>query len=50
MAGATADSVVTIESKSDQEGLQVLGVVIDGAGYIVTNNHVISEAANDPSP
>ena len=49
VAAATANAVVTIESKSDQEGLQGSGVVIDGRGYIVTNNHVISEAANNPS-
>jgi S1-C subfamily serine protease len=49
VAAATANAVVTIESKSDQEGMQGSGVVIDGRGYIVTNNHVISEAANNPS-
>lgn len=49
VASATANSVVTIESKSDHEGMQGSGVVIDGRGYIVTNNHVISEAANNPS-
>lgn len=49
VASATANAVVTIESKSDQEGMQGSGVVIDGRGYIVTNNHVISEAANNPS-
>ncbi len=49
VAAATAGSVVTIESKSDQEGMQGSGVVVDGRGYIVTNNHVISEAANNPS-
>jgi len=49
VAATTADSVVTIESKSDQEGMQGSGVIIDGRGYIVTNNHVISEAANNPS-
>ena len=49
VASATAGAVVTIESKSDQEGMQGSGVVIDGRGYIVTNNHVISEAANSPS-
>ncbi len=49
VAAATEDSVVTIESKSDQEGMQGSGVIIDGRGYIVTNNHVISEAANNPS-
>ena len=49
VAAATAAAVVTIESKSDQEGMQGSGLVIDGRGYILTNNHVISEAANNPS-
>ncbi len=49
VAAAVADSVVTIEATSDQEGSQGSGVVIDGRGYIVTNNHVISEAAINPS-
>ncbi|WNG86243.1 trypsin-like peptidase domain-containing protein [Mycobacterium sp. ITM-2016-00317] len=49
VAAAVADSVVTIEATSDREGSQGSGVVIDGRGYIVTNNHVISEAASNPS-
>ena len=49
VAEAVANSVVTIESVSDDAGMQGSGVVIDGKGYIVTNNHVISEAANNPS-
>jgi Tat protein translocase TatB subunit len=49
VAAAIADSVVTIEATSDTEGSQGSGVVVDGRGYIVTNNHVISEAANNPS-
>lgn len=49
VAAATAAAVVTIESKSDQEGMQGSGLIIDGRGYILTNNHVISEAANNPS-
>ncbi|UQX09706.1 serine protease HtrA [Candidatus Mycobacterium methanotrophicum] len=49
VAAAMADSVVTIQSVSDQEGMQGSGFVVDGRGYIVTNNHVISEAANNPS-
>ncbi|QUR68532.1 serine protease HtrA [Mycobacterium spongiae] len=49
VAAAVADSVVTVESVSDQEGMQGSGVIVDGRGYIVTNNHVISEAANNPS-
>ena len=48
VAAAVADSVVTIEAKSDEEGSQGSGVVVDGRGYIVTNNHVISEAAATP--
>lgn len=49
VAAAVADSVVTIEAVGDDEGMQGSGVVIDGSGYIVTNNHVISEAAENPS-
>ncbi|MCP9270873.1 S1C family serine protease [Mycolicibacterium arenosum] len=48
VAAAVADSVVTIEAMSDKGGSQGSGVVIDGRGYIVTNNHVISEAAKSP--
>lgn len=48
VAASVADSVVTIEAKSDSQGSQGSGVVIDGAGYIVTNNHVISDAAANP--
>ncbi|MGH3561938.1 MAG: serine protease, partial [Mycobacterium sp.] len=40
VAAAVGDSVVTIESVSDDMGMQGSGVVIDGKGYIVTNNHV----------
>lgn len=49
VAASVADSVVTIEAKSNEEGAQGSGVVVDGRGYIVTNNHVISEAAASPS-
>lgn len=48
VAAAVADSVVTIEAKSDDEGSQGSGVVVDGRGYVVTNNHVVSEAAATP--
>ncbi|KUI26172.1 serine protease [Mycobacterium sp. IS-1496] len=47
VADAVADSVVTIEAVSDQSGSQGSGVVVDGRGYIVTNNHVVEEAASD---
>jgi S1-C subfamily serine protease len=49
VATAVEDSVVTVEALSDQEGSQGSGVIIDGRGYIVTNNHVISQAAQNPS-
>ncbi|MBU9766240.1 trypsin-like serine protease [Mycobacterium sp. TNTM28] len=49
VAAAVEDSVVTIEAKSKTEGSQGSGVVIDGKGYIVTNNHVISDAAGKPA-
>jgi S1-C subfamily serine protease len=49
VAAAIEDSVVTVEAISDQEGSQGSGVVVDGRGYIVTNNHVISEAATNPA-
>ena len=48
VAAAVADSVVTVQAISDSEGSQGSGVVVDGRGYIVTNNHVISEAAASP--
>jgi S1-C subfamily serine protease len=48
VAAAVADSVVTVQALSDSEGSQGSGVVVDGRGYIVTNNHVISQAALSP--
>ncbi|MGV0802279.1 trypsin-like peptidase domain-containing protein, partial [Mycolicibacterium elephantis] len=48
VAAAVADSVVTVEAVSDTEGSQGSGVVVDGRGYIVTNNHVIADAASAP--
>jgi S1-C subfamily serine protease len=48
VAAAVADSVVTIEVVSDEAGAQGSGVVVDQRGYIVTNNHVIAEAATAP--
>ncbi len=49
VAANVADSVVTIEATSKGEGAQGSGVVVDGRGYIVTNNHVISDAAKNPA-
>jgi S1-C subfamily serine protease len=50
VAAAVANSVVTVRvAKVDSDDLSLgSGVVIDPGGYIVTNNHVISEAAQDP--
>jgi S1-C subfamily serine protease len=48
VAAAVADSVVTVQAISESEGSQGSGVVVDGRGYVVTNNHVISEAALSP--
>lgn len=47
VAAAVADSVVTVETMSESRGGQGSGVVVDGRGYIVTNHHVVAEAAND---
>lgn len=49
VAAAVQNSVVTIEALSDEEGSQGSGVVIDGDGFIVTNNHVIADAAKNPN-
>ena len=48
VAAAVADSVVTVQAMSDSDGSQGSGVVVDGRGYVVTNNHVISQAALSP--
>lgn len=48
VAEAVLPSVVSIQvANGDQSGTGS-GVVVDGAGYIVTNNHVVSMAATDP--
>lgn len=50
VADAVLPSVVSIRTLLGEEGGPIgSGVVIDGAGYIVTNNHVISMAAQDTS-
>ncbi|QCQ90316.1 S1C family serine protease [Rhodococcus sp. SGAir0479] len=49
VADAVLPAVVSIQvAHGDQSGTGS-GVVVDGAGYIVTNNHVISMAATDPA-
>ncbi|WP_424326952.1 trypsin-like peptidase domain-containing protein [Gordonia sp. (in: high G+C Gram-positive bacteria)] len=47
VAKAAQKSVVTIEVRTAVDGGSGSGFVVDKAGYIVTNNHVISKAAND---
>ena len=49
VAAEVADAVVTIEASRGPEGSQGSGVVVDPRGYVVTNNHVISEAARNPA-
>jgi S1-C subfamily serine protease len=50
VAAAVANSVVTVRvAEVDSDDLSLgSGVVIDARGYLVTNNHVISQAAQDP--
>ncbi|MFC6013952.1 S1C family serine protease [Nocardia lasii] len=49
VANAVLPSVVSIRVTVGDNGATGSGVVIDGDGYIVTNNHVISMAATDKS-
>lgn len=49
VADAVLPAVVSIRTTVGDNGATGSGVVIDGAGYIVTNNHVISMAAQDKS-
>lgn len=48
VASLVLPAVVSIEVKSKDQSGSGSGVVIDGGGYIVTNNHVISMAATVP--
>ena len=49
VAAAVLPSVVSVEVRAGNTGDNGTGVIIDGDGYIVTNNHVISQAATNPS-
>ena len=49
VAADVANAVVTIEATSKDAGSQGSGVIIDAQGYIVTNNHVIADAAASPA-
>ena|GEM_PF-155568 len=48
VAEAVLPSVVSIQVTLGDNAGTGSGVVIDGAGYIVTNNHVVSMAADNP--
>ncbi|CAM2795993.1 S1C family serine protease [Prescottella defluvii] len=48
VADAVLPSVVSIQVAQGEQSGTGSGVVVDGAGYVVTNNHVISMAAADP--
>ena len=47
VADAVTPAVVTLQVTLGDQAATGSGVVIDGAGYIVTNNHVVSIAATD---
>ncbi len=49
IAAKVLPSVVSLEIRTGDVGETGSGVVIDGSGYILTNNHVVSSAATDPS-
>ena len=49
LARKVAPAVVSIELKGNQISGVGSGVVIDGGGYILTNDHVVAETAKDPS-
>ncbi|MFD4367888.1 trypsin-like peptidase domain-containing protein [Rhodococcus sp. NPDC058521] len=48
VADSVLPAVVSIQVAVGDQGSTGSGVVLDGAGYIVTNNHVISAAATAP--
>lgn len=49
VASNVENSVVTIEATNKDGGSQGSGVIIDDQGHIVTNNHVIADAAAKPA-
>ena len=48
VAGRVVPAVVSIEIRVGENGGTGSGVMINGDGYIVTNNHVVSLAATNP--
>lgn len=49
VAKQVVPAVVSVEVRVGSQGGTGSGVVIDGQGYIVTNNHVVSMAVNTPN-
>ncbi|MDQ2847681.1 MAG: trypsin-like peptidase domain-containing protein [Actinomycetota bacterium] len=49
IAAKVVPAVVSLEVRTGDTGDSGSGVVIDAKGYLLTNNHVISLAATDPS-
>ncbi|ASU81231.1 serine protease [Actinopolyspora erythraea] len=49
VASRVLPAVVSVEVRLGSEGGTGSGVVIDGEGYVVTNNHVVSMAADTPN-
>ncbi len=49
VVSAVENAVVEVVAVGDQEAAEGPGVIIDGRGYIVTNNHVISNSGGNPS-
>jgi S1-C subfamily serine protease len=50
VAAAVQNAVVEIVAVSGSAFSEGSGVIIDGKGYIVTNNHVISDVGYNPKP
>lgn len=49
VAERVVPSVVSVETRVGAQGGTGSGVVIDGNGYVLTNNHVVSMAADTPT-